>query len=485
VVQHARVETAAQLTTALDGQSWDLILSDYSLPTLDAPRALEIVRDHHPDLPFIIVSGTVDEITAVSAMRAGANDFIAKGKLARLLPAIEREMREAANRRERRQMREQLLVSDRLASLGTLAAGVAHEINNPLAAVVGNIDVALMLLGNDGGNGPSLQSVAEILREAREAAMQVCNVSRDLKVFTRGSEEALRPIDVRRVLDSSLRLAHNETRHRARVTRHYDDIPPVAANETRLAQVFLNLVMNAAHAIPDGAAQQHEIRVVARRARADRVVVEVSDTGCGIPEDVLPHVFDLFFTTKPVGEGTGLGLAICQRIVGEHGGEITVESRVAEGTTFRIWLPSTGEPDGDSMAGPQLVPQITRRGRILVIDDDERVLNVTRRILAPHHDVVTTTSARQGLDLILAGEEFDLVFCDVLMPNMTGRVFHEELEARAPEHAARVVFITGGAFTADARAFLSSVGHPRLDKPFDASTLLELVERLLRRDAAP
>ena len=277
---------------------------------MDAPRSWASVAERGLDVPFIIVSGTVDEVTAVASMRAGAHDFIAKGKLARLLPAIERELREAAGRVERRKMQEQLLVSDRMASLGTLAAGVAHEINNPLAAVLANLDVVLLdleeafatyeLARQDVAVPPipgSIQRMVErfseampALRESREAAQQVWNVSRDLKVFARGSESRRSAVDVNRVLDSSLRLARNEIRHRARVVRQYEDVPAVVANENRLGQVFLNLVVNAAHAIPDGAASQHEIRVVTRRAGTDRI------------EDVRQHEADRYRHRARLGD---------------------------------------------------------------------------------------------------------------------------------------------------------------------------------------
>jgi signal transduction histidine kinase len=499
-VAYERVETEAALEAALRQQGWDLVVSDFSMPELDAPRALAIFKEQQLDVPFVIVSGTVDEVTAVASMRAGAHDFIAKGKLARLLPVVERELREVEGRAERRHMQEQLLVSDRMASLGTLAAGVAHEINNPLAAVLANLDVVLLELDDalttyevaaeDSGMtgkseliqrmGERLASSMPALRDAREAALRVSDVSRDLKVFSRGSESRRSAVDVHLVLESSLRMARTEIRHRAQVVRQFEEVPAVTANETRLGQVFLNLIVNAAQSIPEGAASRHEIRVVTTRAGADRVVVEVHDTGGGIPADALPRIFDPFFTTKPIGVGTGLGLAICHRLVTELGGEIVVDSRPGSGTMVRVTLPVATESPAPVEDPPVVASAATRRAKILVIDDDELVLNAARRILAPHHDVSAIARAQEALDRVEKGEWFDVVLCDVLMPEMTGMALHEALVRRAPEQAGRVVFMTGGAFTPAAREFLEQVRQPLLDKPFEAAALLALVEKLLR-----
>jgi signal transduction histidine kinase len=497
-VAYERVETEAALDAALRQQGWDLVVSDFSMPELDAPRALAIFKEQQLDVPFVIVSGTVDEVTAVASMRAGAHDFIAKGKLARLLPVVERELREVEGRAERRHMQEQLLVSDRMASLGTLAAGVAHEINNPLAAVLANLDVVLLELDDalttyevaaeDSSMrselvqlmGERLASSMPALRDAREAALRVSDVSRDLKVFSRGSESRRSAVDVHLVLESSLRMARTEIRHRAQVVRQFDEVPAVTANETRLGQVFLNLIVNAAQSIPEGAASRHEIRVVTTRAGADRVVVEVHDTGGGIPTDALPRIFDPFFTTKPIGVGTGLGLAICHRLVTELGGEIVVDSRPGSGTMVRVTLPVATESPAPVEEPPVVASAATRRAKILLIDDDELVLNAARRIIAHHHDVSAIARAQEALDRVEKGEWFDVVLCDVLMPEMTGMAFYEALVRQAPEQAGRVVFMTGGAFTPAARDFLEQVRQPLLDKPFEAAALVALVEKLLR-----
>jgi PAS domain S-box-containing protein len=376
-----------------------------------------------------------------------------------------------------------LMVSDRMASIGSMAAGVAHEINNPLAAVTANLDLAeqeISALAEKLGGAADLSELADEVRDARTAAEQVRSIVRDLKLFSRAEEEQRGPVDVAQVLDSSLRMAWNEVRHRARVVKDYGQVPAVLANESRLGQVFLNLIVNAAQAIPEGHADSNEIRIRTRRSRAgERVVIELADTGSGIPPAIRHKVFDPFFTTKPAGVGTGLGLAICHRIITGMGGEITVASDVGKGTRFSIVLP-VAEAVAAALQPVVGAPEpARRRGRILVVDDEKVVATAVRRVLAHDHEVQILTSAQEALRRIGEGERFDLILCDLMMPIMTGVELHSALSRTAPDQAARMVFLTAGAFTARARAFLEEVPNARLDKPFELATLRALVQEQL------
>jgi two-component system cell cycle sensor histidine kinase/response regulator CckA len=390
---------------------------------------------------------------------------------------------------ERKKLQSQLMVSDRMASVGTLAAGVAHEINNPLAAVIANLDyiadsVALMMGGDAGPERNEAWLVGEVkgpLEDARHAAQRVRFIVRDLKIFSRTpTDEPSGPVDVQAIMESSLRMGWNEIRHRARLVKLYERVPAVEANEARLGQVFLNLVVNAAQAMEEGRAEQNEIRI-GTRLEGEGVVIEVSDNGAGIPPEIIDRIFDPFFTTKAVGVGTGLGLAICQRIVTDLGGELTVQSEHGKGTTFKVTLPVLCKPECEIVVAPAAeAPIAGRRGRILLVDDEELVLRGVKRILAKEHNVVATVSAAEALALCAAGEEFDLILCDLMMPEMTGMDLHRELSLVAPAQASRMIFLTGGAFTARARSFLSETAIEHIEKPFDPVNLRAVVHRYLR-----
>jgi signal transduction histidine kinase len=384
---------------------------------------------------------------------------------------------------EQMQAQAQLMVSDRMASVGMLAAGVAHEINNPLSTVTGNLELAakdLDALVKRLGPEAGLATLQEGISDAREAAERVRTIVRDLKIFSRAEEDRRTAVDVIRVLDSSLRMAWNEIRHRARIAKDYGKVPPVLGNESRLGQVFLNLIVNAAQAIQEGRADDNEIRVRTAVAGAGgAVIVDVVDTGPGIPPELLKKLFTPFFTTKPQGVGTGLGLAICQRIVNGLGGEISVTSVMGKGTTFRVTLPAARLEETIPALLATPVTAARRAGRILIVDDEPKVAQMVRRMLVQEHEVQVLTEAAEALALISAGERFDVILCDVMMPVMTGMELHEQLRRTAPDQADRIVFLTGGAFTPRARAFLDEVPNPRLEKPFALQTLRALINERL------
>jgi len=483
VVSSERVQTGPELDRALEG-NWQVVLSDYSMPGYSGLEALSLVRRKGVDIPFIIVSGTVGEDAAVGAMRAGAHDYVLKQSLVRLCPAIDRALREAELRASQKKMQEQLLISDRMASVGTLAAGVAHEINNPLAAIVANLELMardLSSIANRLNLTDRLHDVFDELSDARESADRLRHIVRDLKIFSRATDEEHRgAVDVERVLDSSLRMAWNEIRHRARLVKEYSAVPAVEANDARLGQVFLNLIVNAAQAIREGDAEHNLIRVSTRLDGQGQIVTEIHDSGSGIAPENLSRIFDAFFTTKPVGVGTGLGLSICHRIVNGLGGTLEVESEVGKGSVFRVVLPpaKSGAPAPKRPSLPPLVK--SRRGRVLVVDDEPMIATAIGRTLAFDHEVVVSGDAAEALERILSGERFDVLLCDLMMPQMTGMDLHAALAENAPDQAERMIFLSGGAFTAAARAFLDEVPNQRLEKPFDTRQLSALVNDRMR-----
>jgi CheY-like chemotaxis protein len=238
--------------------------------------------------------------------------------------------------------------------------------------------------------------------------------------------------------------------------------------------LFLNLIVNAAQAIPEGNAGGNVLRVATRVDGSGRIVVSVSDTGSGIAPRDLQQLFQPFYTTKAPGLGTGLGLAISHRIITNLGGEIRVESQLGEGTTFHVFLPAA-RTCIRPVEARRPTGRAARRARVLVVDDEPMMANAIRRTLAAEHDVVVVVRASEALELVRAGEAFDIILCDLMMPQMTGMELHAELTALGSKHAQTMIFLTGGAFTQSARAFLDTIPNHRVEKPFDPQQLRALL----------
>ena len=607
-----RVDTLASFEDALDAP-WDVVLCDYNVPGLEVPDAIAAVRARRLDTPCIVVSRSVGEESAAAALRSGAQDFVHKDHLYRLVPAIERELRDSEVRikhalaestlrateasfraafdlipdgvlvhrgatiaysngaaavllgadspedlvgrawidlfpesewpaaRERMELADgssqrvplaertmarvdgglvhvettatpilfdghsavltvvrdasarreivaRTMQVDRMIAVGTLAAGVGHEINNPLAYVMANVTYAaeevervqrqLEALGEREPRVAALSAVLSdvvgVLAEVDEGAGRIRDIARDLSTFVRNDEE-LALVDLRAAAEAALRMAAPEIRQRARVVRQYAEVAPVLANASRIGQVLLNLVINAAQAIEPGDIDANEI-AVRIRPEGPRTVVEVSDTGCGIAHAHRARLFTPFFTTKPVGQGTGLGLSISQRIVRSLGGDIEVHSTRGVGTTMRIVLPAGRE------ARPRAIPSLRAppgRGRLLFVDD-ERLLGLAfQRALSHEHEVVIAETAADAMARLISGEQFDVVFCDVQMPLTSGAELYETVERARPDVAERFVMMTGGGHGARAREFLDARKTPLLDKPLDMGQVRTLLRRML------
>ncbi|NOK13253.1 ATP-binding protein [Corallococcus exercitus] len=394
---------------------------------------------------------------------------------------------------ELRQMQVRLSMSERLAVVGTLAAGIAHEINNPLAFLMGSLSLATHalrapapatvdaeLLASTRHHTGATQAL-EALSHAQAGAERIQDIVKDLGTFARPTAPQGRTVDVEQVLELALKMATVEIRHRAHVVRDYVKVPEVVADSVRLGQVFLNLLVNAAQAIPEGTASRHEIRVRLRTSD-EGVLVQVQDTGQGIAPDVLEHIFDPFFTTKRMGQGLGLGLAISHSLVAQMNGSISVESTPGGGSTFTVQLPASSAPREVPVARAPRYPALTpRRGRILIVDD-ERSFGVTLRLLLLDvHEADYTPRAKEALEWLREGRRYDAILCDLMMAEVTGRQFHEALREELPEQAQRIIFMTGGAYTPSSREFVEQTTRPLITKPFKREALDALLVPLLPR----
>ncbi len=381
---------------------------------------------------------------------------------------------------EERRIAGQLALHQRLVTTGTLAAGVGHEINNPLTYLLTNLALATEELQAASGALPAdrIAEVLAMLDQAQEGGQRVKRIVRGLKSLARDDGAGFVPADLRSVIDTALELASHEIKVRATVVLELAELSRFLVDESRLTQVVINLVVNAAQAF--SAAAPDTNRIVIRTAReATSVVLEVTDNGPGIAPDVLPRIFDPFFTTRPVGVGTGLGLSISHGIVAALGGELTCDTRIGHGTTFRVRLPLPAE---EVPAVEPLAP--VGRGRVLLIDDERSILQSTRRLFRGEFEVIALEDPREALRRITAGEQFDVVFSDMSMPNLSGMELYDQVARIAPALAARFVFISGDMSRDDIRRFLARIPNERLEKPFSIQNLRSIARRFVAAGGA-
>jgi PAS domain S-box-containing protein len=383
---------------------------------------------------------------------------------------------------DRERLQEQLARTERLAALGTLAAGVAHEINNPLAALALNAEVLTRAMSRATFSEADKETGATALAELRSSVERMTAIVRDLTGFSRTSTEQFGAVDVGRVVERALRVARHATRHRAVVKLELSPVPAVFGHAGKLEQVLLNLLVNAAQSFPaERAEAQNEIVVRTFAVGPLHVAIEVCDNGEGIAAAVAGKVFDPFFTTKPAGEGTGLGLFISHNAVRQMEGEIIVDSGPGRGTSMRVVLRAAQKPGPSPAAGSPEAPRASVRGRVLIIDDEPTMCRSLQSLLRDRHDVSSAPGAAEALRALSSGTSYDLFLCDLMMPGITGMELFAQLERDRPGLEKKMIFMTGGAFTAEARAFLGRCSNLRLQKPFSAEELEAAIQQVLAR----
>jgi two-component system, cell cycle sensor histidine kinase and response regulator CckA len=478
VLPYASAELA--LCDMESGRHPDLILLDLMMPGMNGWqfRVEQRKRPALSDIPVIALSADVSPYAAA----IDANAYLKKPvDFDRLCTVIEQIILAS----ERKQLAAKAVELERIRALGLLVAGVAHEINNPLTYVLGNLELAASrqksLLASPERSLSIGAKLFENIESARDGAERIAFIVRLLSTFVRGSGDETQSVDVLRAIDAAARLAMQHIRTRARLRLDLGVLPPVRANEARLAQVFLNLLINAAQAIPEGAPDKNEIRVKASHDDG-RVVIVISDTGCGIAPELTSRIFEPFYTTKPADQGTGLGLSISRDVIVAFGGSITVDSELGQGASFRIELPLASLGEADKTTTPKSQPPAPCvEQRVLVLDDEPLIGDFLIGALDGHH-VEVTTDGYEALKLVADGA-YDLVLCDLRMPRMSGIEFYAELCRRRPDLASSFVLMTGAAIDEELQLFLASNAVPVLRKPFDMSELNQCVTRSARARA--
>jgi PAS domain S-box-containing protein len=378
----------------------------------------------------------------------------------------------------RRETESRMTVLERLAATGRLAAGVAHEINNPLTFVLSNLEeIHSQLAGKEG-----TVQIRLCAREAMDGAKRVAAIVRDLRVFSGRPQQGQPRCQPAKVADSAVSLMRNQIRHRARLEVDSRPTPEAAIEDGRLAQVLVNLLLNACQAIPEGNVEGNLIRL-AVGYESPWVVVLVSDSGEGIAPDVIPHLFEPFFTTRKIGEGSGLGLSVSFAIVTEVGGTIEVQSTKGEGAKFMLRLPVAETPPISAAEPDHAGAFQTKRLRILVIDDELPVGRSLARYLSKH-EVAVETRAQAALERLRKGERFDAILTDMMMPEMSGIQFYEHLQHELPGLSSSVIFMSGGVFGPEAQAFMDNVKPMVYEKPLDVQLLLSHLHDLAERKAS-
>ncbi len=478
------VEAQDGFVTALEKGGIDLILSDYTLPKFDGLSAIALVRARWPAIPVILVSGMQGEERAIEALKSGATDYVLKDRLARLGPAVRRAMVEVEAKVERDRLEAQFIEGQKMDVIGQLAGGVAHDFNNVLAVIIGCSDMIALKLGPD-------HLLKKYTNEIRQASERAVGLTRQLLVFIRKETVLPAVLDLNLVvedLDQMLRRLIDA--NIAMTILPGKQIGRIKADPGYIGQVLMNLVVNARDAMPKGGKLTIAIENAAldeAHAHAhpgaipgDHVVLSVSDTGTGMTDEIKAHIFEAFFTTKPLGKGTGLGLATCHTIVKQSGGHIGVQTQVGQGTTFKIYFPTVELPLSITPLPFHLGPLPSGTETLLVVEDEPAVRSLACTLLeAQGYKILSASNGQDALRVVRehSGSPIDLVVTDVIMPLMGGKMMAEWLKTTYPQ--LKILFTSGYTGETITNHGVLETGVEFLPKPYTPAALTHKVREML------
>lgn len=487
---YERVCSVLAMQAALQREAWEIVISDYEMPGFGGFEALQLLKDSGQDLPFILVSAVVSEETAVAAMKAGAHDYIMKRKLARLAPAIERELREAQTRAARKTAEAALRLSEaqlrqaqKLEAVGRLAGGVAHDFNNILTVITGHSELLLRQLTED---DPRRKSAEQIEKSAFFAAA----LTRQLLTFSRKQviePQVLNPNTIIRNVEKMLRRLIGEDIDFRTVLD--PAVGNIKADPGQIEQIIMNLAVNARDAMPSGgkltvttvntSLDENYLKHFPDLRAGDYVMLAITDTGTGMSEEVKAHLFEPFFTTKPAGKGTGLGLATCFGIVKQNAGHISLYSELGQGTTFKIYFPRVQSALQPARIRNQPSEVAGGCETVLLVEDEPAVRELAALTLREKgYTVVEAVNGAEGLRIARQHEgRIDLVLTDVIMPVMGGKEMADLLQTSHPD--TKVLFTSGYTEDAIGHHGVLRPGIVFLQKPYMTTTLARKVREVL------
>jgi signal transduction histidine kinase len=484
---YERVDTPEAMAAAIDKQSWDLVVSDYSMPRFSAQAALDLVKKGAMDLPFIIVSGTVGEEVAVEAMRAGARDFMAKGKFTRLLPAIARELHEAAGRAEHKLVEQRLRHAQKMEAMGQLTGGIAHDFNNLLGVIVGNLELLMDALRGD-------PAAAEFAEAALGSVMHGAELTKRLLAVAREQPLSARVVDLNERLPGMIAMLQRTLGEGIHISATLaDSLWPARVDPTQIEDALLNLAINARDAMPDGGTLSIETANVQLDERyaaqggvvtpGDYVMLSVTDTGQGMPPHIIERATEPFFTTKPQGKGTGLGLSMIYGFAKQSGGHLSIYSEVGIGTTVRLYLPiarnAAPEANVESLAGKELP---SGGESILVVDDNVELRRVTvRRLARLGYKIREADDGAAALAILEGGARVDLLFTDIGLPDgLTGYELARLAAQKQPQ--LKILYTTGYGKVQKRNGDTDYEPRHMLRKPYRSQELAEKIREAIEGD---